>query len=114
MKYKLTAAVIRASLDRIRLCPTEIGTPITAKTSLDETGTPGIRKDKTVEEIAQKIPDVTNETSQATQPLTQSLPPGSSNSVWTGWLQDQKLRFKYFKCKDDAIIKDSRIGARGL
>ena len=39
---KLSAAAIRVSLDLIRLCPTEIGTLTTTKTSLNETGTPGV------------------------------------------------------------------------
>ena len=88
---KPSAAVIRVSLNQIRLCPTEIGTPTTTGTSLDEIGTPGERKDETVVETAQKILDVTNDTSQAAQPSPQSPSPGSSNNVWTGWLQNQNL-----------------------
>lgn len=62
--------------------------PTTNEASQDETGT-GVGRDKMPVEVTQKIPDVSKETSQTTEPLPQSLSAGD-NSVWTGQLRDRK------------------------
>ena len=83
-------------MDRIRLCPTEVGTsPTTDATkdadttksvdTHDETITPGVSgTDKVVEITEGKIPDVSTET--RSQPQLWSSSAGPFNSVWSGWL----------------------------
>ena len=73
---KPAAAVIQVSLNRIRLCPSEVGTPTATEASQDETSIPDAKDD---------------ETTQPNSTTQQSLSAGSSNSVWTGQLWNRRL-----------------------
>lgn len=73
---KPAAAVIRISLDRIRLCPSEIGTPTATEASQSETGIPDAKED---------------ETTQPNNTTQQGSSAGSSNGVWTGRLRNRRL-----------------------